>query len=188
MFTEMRSALGIPKSVDILDHIYSLPPPEQEAAFQKIRDIESVSSPTLVKLRKTSSRELCIPYITLLLVLLYVSLEAAELTSSQTAMSLQSPQPGLLPLMQYLTSKNLPKGICTRNFDTPVSHLLSKFLEGEVFGPIVTRDFRPPKPDPAGILHIVKTWGFIRNGSSAQEGEKVGDASACIMVGYVTSR
>ena len=29
------------------------------------------------------------------------------------------------------------------------------------FAPIVTREFRPPKPSPAGILHIAKAWGVI---------------------------
>lgn len=36
----MRSALGITKATDILDHIYSLPASEQEAAHEKIRNIE----------------------------------------------------------------------------------------------------------------------------------------------------
>jgi hypothetical protein len=41
MFGEMRRALGIPRSVDILDHIYELPTPEQqETAMEKIREIE----------------------------------------------------------------------------------------------------------------------------------------------------
>lgn len=90
----------------------------------------------------------------------------------RTAMASQTPQPGLLELMKYLQSKSVPKGICTRNFDMPVNHLLGKFLAGQTFGPIVTRDFKPPKPDPAGILHIAKAWGFE-------------DARDMIMVGYV---
>ena len=134
MFAEMRAAINITKPVDILDHIYSLPADEQEAALEKIRAIE------------------------------------------RTAMSSQEAQPGLVPLMSYLETKNIPKGICTRNFDTPVNHLLSKFLEGKKFYPIVTRDFRPPKPDPAGILHIAKSWGFVKGGGE-------GDASQLIMVG-----
>lgn len=42
MFAEMRAALGgIPKSVDILEHVYSLPTAEaQEAGMKAIRDIE----------------------------------------------------------------------------------------------------------------------------------------------------
>ncbi len=78
--------------------------------------------------------------------------------------------------MEYLESKSIPKGICTRNFDAPVNHLLGKFLEGKEFHPIITREFRPPKPDPAGILHIAKAWGFV-------DGEGAGDGSQLIMVG-----
>lgn len=43
-------------------------------------------------------------------------------------MSKQQAQPGLVELMKYIDSKSLPKGICTRNFDMPVDHLLAKFL------------------------------------------------------------
>lgn len=114
----MRSLLGISKGTDILAHVESLTPSEQETAMQGIRAIE------------------------------------------HTAMTAQLPQPGLERLMDYLESKSIQKGICTRNFDAPVNHLLNKFLTGRSFAPVVTRDFKPPKPDPAGILHIAKTWGF----------------------------
>ena len=70
----------------------------------------------------------------------------------------QRPQPGLSTLMNYLEEKSIPKGICTRNFDAPVNHLLKKFLDGKEFYPIITREFKPPKPDPAGILHIAQAW------------------------------
>lgn len=40
MFGEMRAALDIDKGTDILDHIYSLSPEEQEAAHGKIQAIE----------------------------------------------------------------------------------------------------------------------------------------------------
>ena len=121
MFGQMRDALGITKSIDILDHIYELPTvKEQQEAMEKIRSIE------------------------------------------RAAMASQEAQPGLAPLMDYLDSRGIPKAICTRNFETPVQHLLNKFLEGHVFAPIVTRDFRPPKPDPAGILHIARSWGLLR--------------------------
>jgi phosphoglycolate phosphatase-like HAD superfamily hydrolase len=121
MFAEMRTALGIPKSRDILEHVYSLPTPEQQhQAMDLIRDIE------------------------------------------RRAMLQQVAQPGLAELMAYLDARGVRKGICTRNFDTPVKNLLDKFLAGSVFAPIVTRDFRPPKPDPAGILHIARSWGLLR--------------------------
>ncbi|KAL2130466.1 hypothetical protein VTI74DRAFT_6352 [Chaetomium olivicolor] len=121
MFSEMRLALNIPKSIDILEHVYSLPTPNaQHHAMELIRDIE------------------------------------------RRAMLQQVAQPGLVALMTYLDSRGIRKGICTRNFDTPVNNLLTKFLAGHVFAPIVTRDFRPPKPDPAGILHIARSWGLVR--------------------------
>jgi len=135
MFAQMRSAVSIPKTSDILDHIYALPATEQEVAMEKIRAVE------------------------------------------RAAMISQKAQPGLVALMDYVESKGLPKAICTRNFETPVMHLLSKFLSGKHFSPIITRDFRPPKPDPAGILHIAKSWGFVK------EGTDEGDASQLIMVG-----
>ncbi|KAL9121024.1 MAG: hypothetical protein Q9187_002424 [Circinaria calcarea] len=41
MFAQMRSALSIPKTTDILTHIYSLPSPAQESAMDSVRAIES---------------------------------------------------------------------------------------------------------------------------------------------------
>jgi HAD superfamily hydrolase (TIGR01509 family) len=70
----------------------------------------------------------------------------------------QVPQPGLAPLMQYLDARGTPKGICTRNFDAPVVHLLTKFLPGSRFEPVITREFEPPKPHPAGVLECARRW------------------------------
>lgn len=129
MFTEMRTALSIPPTTDILTHIYSLPTPaDQTHAMSLIRAIE------------------------------------------QRAMLSQVAQPGLTQLMAYLDAHNIRKGICTRNFDAPVHALLGKFLAGSEFGPIVTREFRPPKPDPAGILHIARSWGLVRRGGEGERG------------------
>ncbi|KAI1345066.1 haloacid dehalogenase-like hydrolase [Xylariaceae sp. FL0016] len=171
MFGQMREVLGISKSVDILEHIYSLPTPEdRERAMEHVRNIERKS------------------------------------------MAEQVAQPGLVQLMDYLDKHNIPKGICTRNFEQPVQHLLSKFLANTSFEPIVTRDFRPPKPDPAGLLFIARSWGLVRrlapsgearNNShpttgtllqgaqaskpgellGALDGGEVGDGSSLIMVG-----
>jgi phosphoglycolate phosphatase-like HAD superfamily hydrolase len=81
---------------------------------------------------------------------------------SANRMATQVPQPGLTEIMSYLDSRGIRKGICTRNFDAPVHHLLSTFAPDSHFHPIVTREFRPPKPDPAGILYIARTWGLLR--------------------------
>lgn len=134
MFTDMRTALSIPKTTDILHHIESLPPHAQPSALQAIRDIES------------------------------------------KAMQSQRPQPGLAALMSYLDKHTVRKAICTRNFDVPVQHLLTTFLADSQFHPIVTRDFKPPKPDPAGILHIAEAWGLV-----GEDGK--GEGNGLIMVG-----
>jgi HAD superfamily hydrolase (TIGR01549 family) len=146
MFAAMRTAVGIPRTSDILDHIYALPTPEeQEAAMKKVRSIES------------------------------------------EAMISQTPQPGLLTLMTYLERNEIPKAICTRNFDAPVMHLLEKFLPGQQFHPIITRDFRPPKPDPAGILHIARELGLDDRGESLiMVGDSLDDMTAGYRAGAAT--
>lgn len=47
----------------------------------------------------------------------------------------------------------------------PVNHLLKNFLPTYNFSPIITRSFHPPKPDPAGILHIAAEWGLEDGGA-----------------------
>ncbi|ODQ69698.1 hypothetical protein LIPSTDRAFT_179866 [Lipomyces starkeyi NRRL Y-11557] len=53
MFSEMRRVLGIARSVDILDHIYSLDVAEQEIAHEKkpqpgLEELMLVTIPTIV--------------------------------------------------------------------------------------------------------------------------------------------
>lgn len=70
-----------------------------------------------------------------------------------------------------------------------MTHLLSTHLPSHInaFAPIVTRDFRPPKPSPAGILHIAKAWGVdVREASKANAASEASDSTSplpLIMVG-----
>lgn len=63
MFGEMRTAVGIPKHIDILDYIYSLPDQQQNEAFAKVQDIErrameiQVPQPGLVALMEYLDRK-----------------------------------------------------------------------------------------------------------------------------------
>ncbi|KAL8971772.1 MAG: hypothetical protein Q9183_000887 [Haloplaca sp. 2 TL-2023] len=93
----------------------------------------------------------------------------------------QEPQPGLNQLITYLESRRIRMGLCTRNFDAPVTHLLETFLPGKTFSPIITREFKPPKPDPAGILHIAQAWG-LQDG--AESLIMVGDSIDDMVAGY----
>lgn len=152
MFQEMRSAVGIPKSSDILDYIHDLPEQQQEEAFSKIQAIE------------------------------------------RRAMEDQVPQAGLVSLLEYLGHNDIKKGICTRNFNAPVAHLLKNHVPGHIdaFAPIVTRDFKPPKPSPAGILHIAHAWGVTQSAEvpDSPPSERplpilmVGDSIDDIVAGY----
>jgi HAD superfamily hydrolase (TIGR01509 family) len=98
------------------------------------------------------------------------------------AMKEQKPRDGLVEIMDYLESRGVRKAILTRNFDLPVIHLLSKFLptHEKKFDPILTRHFLPPKPDPAGLLHIAGQWGL----SSAENLIMVGDSMDDLLAGY----
>ncbi|EAS27895.2 HAD hydrolase, family IA [Coccidioides immitis RS] len=148
MFQEMRSALGIDKSVDIITHIRGLPTQEERtAAAAKVQAIE------------------------------------------RSAMVKQKPQPGLTQLMDYLHSRGMKRALCTRNFEAPVTHLLTTHLPTHVFTPIVTRDTPDlmPKPDPAGILHIAKEWG-LENGADdlIMVGDSLDDMTAGHKAGAAT--
>ncbi|ODQ54604.1 HAD-like protein [Saitoella complicata NRRL Y-17804] len=143
----MRQALKIAPAIDILDHIHSLPQPEQSEAEEAIRSIE------------------------------------------RRAMQEMKAQPGLRELFAFLEHQGIPKAICTRNFPVPTNHLISTFLGGLDVSPVVTREFRPPKPHPAPILHIAEHWNVdpqavIMVGDSADDleaGKRAGAATVLLL-------
>ncbi|EXJ89809.1 hypothetical protein A1O3_02876 [Capronia epimyces CBS 606.96] len=166
MFKEMRAALGIPRSVDILDHIRALPnePDEHETATQPSGDEPPHST---VNPSEPPSEE----------ILSHSTADPDPVPSSpqaravakirgieRRAMTSQRPQPGLQELMAYLTRRGIRKALCTRNFPTPVHHLLDTHLPGEHFEPIITRETEgvEPKPSPEGLWTIAQAWGLER--------------------------
>lgn len=158
MFREMRAALGIPRSVDILDHIRDLSTvPDSDSASQT--EPQPSQQPVEAALSHTASPPDPAP----------TSPQARAVAKirniERTAMSSQRPQPGLEELMAYLSSRGIPKALCTRNFPAPVHHLLDKFLQGQVFEPIITRETEGilPKPSPEGLWSIAQAWGLDRN-------------------------
>jgi phosphoglycolate phosphatase-like HAD superfamily hydrolase len=118
----------------------------------------------------------------------------------------QKPQPGLDKLMAYLSEKGIQKAICTRNFEVPVSHLLETFIPDHQFHPIMqdvpflgtgdtadgfcetrrTREFRPPKPSPAGILHIAAQWALPSAENLIMVGDSADDMTAGRSAGAAT--
>lgn len=137
MFGEMRSALGIPKSVDILDHVRSLSNEPDNASSENSQSTPQSRAKRLIE------------------------------DIERNAMSSQKPQPGLVELMKYLEEKQIPKALCTRNFPAPVTHLIDTFLsELKVgFDIIITRDTEGvlPKPSPEGLWKIAQNWGLDKD-------------------------
>lgn len=106
-------------------------------------------------------------------------------TIETKAMVDMTAQPGLSTLMDYLKKHNVKKTICTRNFPAPVQHLLDAFLSDHVFEPIVTREFKPPKPHPQGILNICQEWG-VSPANVIMVGDSVDDMAAGKSAGATT--
>lgn len=97
------------------------------------------------------------------------SLPAAEQSVAQSklqaiernAMLEMEATPGVHELLSFIDAQGVPKAILTRNFPIPVTHLLDNVLidQQNKFAPVITRDFKPPKPSPLGLLEIARQWG-----------------------------
>lgn len=94
-------------------------------------------------------------------------------------------QPGALTLLDFCTRKGVPKAILTRNNPEPVAHLLANLLSAHAFDPVITREFSPPKPEPAALIHIAQMWG-IPTREVAMVGDGWGDMVCGRKAGAVT--
>ena len=65
---------------------------------------------------------------------------------------------GCLSLLQRCQLERIPMALVTRNRQPAVDALLAKV--GPLFDPVLTRDFKPIKPDPAPVHHILAQWGI----------------------------
>lgn len=165
MFKEMRAALDIPRSVDILDHIRNLSNVPDSTLSDNGSETEPRSSinPSAPPSEETLSHTTMTPDPA------PTSPQARAVAKirniERTAMTSQRPQPGLGELMAYLSNRRIPKALCTRNFPAPVHHLLDNFLPGEVFEPIITRETEgiAPKPSPEGLWSIAQNWGLDKD-------------------------
>ncbi|KAJ9604159.1 hypothetical protein H2200_011682 [Cladophialophora chaetospira] len=183
MFKEMRAALDISPSIDILDHVRSLPnepdtvDSDNSATAQTDASSENHSTTTS---SQPPATDLVSPSLSINTppsspqARAVAKIQAIE----RRAMTTQRPQPGLQSLMSYLTRRNIPKALCTRNFPAPVDHLLEHFLHGEEFGtfePIITRDTEgiSPKPSPEGLWRIAQHWGLDKDTDGIGEYVKV---------------
>ncbi|XP_076896497.1 haloacid dehalogenase-like hydrolase domain-containing protein At2g33255 [Bidens hawaiensis] len=84
--------------------------------------------------------------------------------------------PGAADLCGFLSSRNIRKGIITRNVKSAVDLFHERF--GVSFSPALSREFRPYKPDPAPLLHICSTWG-VEPSEVVMIGDSLKDDVAC---------
>ncbi|KAL5702481.1 hypothetical protein ACHQM5_027695 [Ranunculus cassubicifolius] len=64
--------------------------------------------------------------------------------------------PGAAELCRFLDSKQIRRGLITRNVKDAVDLFHQRF--GILFSPALSREFRPYKPNPDPLLHICSTW------------------------------
>ncbi|KAJ4776239.1 Catalytic/ hydrolase/ phosphoglycolate phosphatase [Rhynchospora pubera] len=69
--------------------------------------------------------------------------------------------PGALELCGFLDSRDIRRGLITRNVKAAVDVFHKRF--GIIFSPALSREFKPYKPDPAPLLHICSTWNIPPN-------------------------
>ncbi|KAJ0957933.1 putative HAD superfamily, haloacid dehalogenase-like hydrolase [Helianthus annuus] len=84
--------------------------------------------------------------------------------------------PGAADLCGFLNSRNIRRGLITRNVKSAVDLFHEKF--GMSFSPALSREFRPYKPDPAPLLHICSTWG-VESNEVVMIGDSLKDDVAC---------
>jgi HAD superfamily hydrolase (TIGR01509 family) len=63
--------------------------------------------------------------------------------------------------------------------------LLTTFLPKHEFGPVITREFKPPKPHPHGILYIAEQWD-IKPENLIMVGDSIDDMQAGYRAGAAT--
>ncbi|CAK9214421.1 unnamed protein product [Sphagnum troendelagicum] len=79
--------------------------------------------------------------------------------------------PGAHEVCKLLDSKEIRRGLITRNVKESVDLFHSRF-ELQEFSPALSREFKPYKPSAAPLLHICNTWG-----ASPSEVLMVGDSA-----------
>lgn len=98
-----------------------------------------------------------------------------------------SPQPGIETLLSRLTDQGRNLGILTRN-DEQVAQItlqaagLDIFFEDEA---VIGREVCKPKPDPAGVFHLMKMWKALPE-STLLVGDYLYDLKAGYRAGVTT--
>jgi len=96
--------------------------------------------------------------------------------------------PGALELGAWLDRAGVPRGLVTRNVYASVEHFHARCWSGLApFAPALAREFEPPKPSPAALLHIAQSWGvppseLLMVGDSAKDDVVAGNRAGAATV------
>ncbi|EDO18174.1 hypothetical protein Kpol_543p3 [Vanderwaltozyma polyspora DSM 70294] len=143
----MASKVNIKAVIFDMDGTLCLPQPWMFPAMRKSigLDDDAVDILTFMDEMKTEEEKI-------------ITNERLKLVEKKAMMEME-PQPGLVELLTFLHENDIKMNICTRNLIQPVNHLINNFLPSHLqqeFDFILTRDFRPMKPSPEPLLHIIK--------------------------------
>lgn len=185
----MRDALGIDNSIDILEYVSKLPTSTENSTS----DESYKPTPTVYSSPPKTQEEA----------------QARLREVEQRAMREMEIAPGLPRLLKFLdnpsndpNAKPVKRAILTRNNEDPVIHFLKNVLCKEytpkaqnvtteedmmnVFNPIITRSFTPPKPSPLPILHITKEKWHNNPEQCLMIGDSIDDMQAGKSAGCTT--
>lgn len=88
---------------------------------------------------------------------------------------------GLVPMLDWLKKKNMHLGICTNRL-SPLEPLLDRFELGHFFSPLQTASNSRPKPNPDGLLKVLRSW-YATNEQIAYIGDSKVDEMAANAAG-----
>eukprot|EP01113_Clastostelium_recurvatum_P005814 TRINITY_DN12609_c0_g1_i2.p1 TRINITY_DN12609_c0_g1~~TRINITY_DN12609_c0_g1_i2.p1 ORF type:complete len:216 (-),score=56.82 TRINITY_DN12609_c0_g1_i2:84-731(-) len=102
-------------------------------------------------------------------------------------------QPGALELFNFLEEKDMKRAILTRNSQHSITHFVEKAgLAESYWHALVSRDFTPCKPHPAGVLHIASQWGmkpheiiFVGDSRDDLDCARAAGSVSCLLVNHL---
>lgn len=98
-----------------------------------------------------------------------------------TFMALMEPSPYVFEFLRAMKDREMPMALCTNRSDS-VHDVLAHFGMNPFFSPVMTITHARPKPDPQGLVDIVRTWG-VSPGSVAFLGDSLVDQQAAAAAG-----
>lgn len=98
-----------------------------------------------------------------------------------TFMAMMQPAPNVYPFLQTMKERGMPLALCTNRSDS-VHHVLEHFGMESFFAPVMSITHARPKPDPQGLLEIIRIWDMTPE-SLIFLGDSLVDQQAAVSAG-----